>query len=58
VNEKVAVLKGSLDTFHYSGTFYLFWFSSLPAAISFFLMESEKVIEETFLVRQPLFGND
>jgi hypothetical protein len=44
-----AVLKGSLDTFHYSRTFYFFWSSSLPAASRFFLTESEKLSRKHYL---------
>jgi len=39
---KEAVSKGSLDTFHYSRTFYAVWFSSLPAASRFFSDEIRK----------------
>jgi hypothetical protein len=51
---KEAVSKGSLDTFHYSRTFYSVWFSSLPAASRFFSDEFRKIIEKTLPVKQPL----
>jgi hypothetical protein len=47
-NNKEAVSQGSLDTFHYSRTFYFLWFSG------FFLMESERYRENITCVTASL----